>query len=163
MIRATGIIDVVRDSATKEYDTKNPVAEADKADPAKQAARAAGIEKAFRDQFRAHEDQFARSFGGAAGQPQTDFFATPEQALYFENGGTVRAWTGILAARAAALPDPKASAEEIYLSVLTRMPSAEEAGELTALLAARPPETKTAALTDYAWALITSTEFRFQH
>ena len=163
VVRATGILDVVRESATKEYDTKNVVTDAEKADPARQAARAAGIEKSFRDQFRAHEDQFARSFGGAAGQPQTDFFATPEQALYFENGGTVRGWTGILAGRAAALPDTRSAAEEIYLSILTRLPADSEIAELTATLAARPPEKKTDALTDYAWALLTSTEFRFQH
>ena len=163
VIRATGIIDVVRDSATKEYDTKNPMTDADKADPAKQAARTAAIEKAFREQFRGHEDQFARSFGGAAGQPQTDFFATPEQALYFENGGTVRSWTANLAGRSAALPDAKAAAEEIYLSILTRMPAANEVAEFAATLAARPPEKKTEVLTDYAWALLTSTEFRFQH
>ena len=163
VIRATGILEVVLENATKEYDTKNVMSDADKADPAKQAARAAGIEKSFRDQFRAHEDQFARSFGGAAGQPQTDFFATPEQALYFENGGTVRGWTGILAGRAAALPDLKSEAEEIYLSILTRLPDEIEIAELTATLTARPPEKKIEALNDYAWALLTSTEFRFQH
>ena len=163
VVRATGILDVVRESATKEYDTKNVMTDADKADPVKQATRTTGIEKAFRDQFRAHEDQFARSFGGAAGQPQTEFFATPEQALYFENGSTVRGWTNLLAGRAAALPDAKSAAEEIYLSLLTRLPAESEIAELTATLAARPPEKKTEALNDYAWALLTSTEFRFLH
>ena len=117
----------------------------------------------LRDKLRGHEEQFVRSFGGAAGAPQTDFFATPEQALYFENGGVVRQWAAGLAGRAAAIPEPKAMADELYLSMLTRMPADAEVAELAATLAARPPEKKAEALTDYAWALLTSVEFRFSH
>ena len=163
VMRATGMIDIIRDSATKEHDKKTPLTDAEKADPAKVAARAEAIEKAVRDQMRPHENHFARSFGGAAGQPQTDFFATPEQALYFENDGTVRGWSAVLAGRAAALPEVKAAAEEIFLSVLTRMPSGDEVAELAATIAARPPDKKTEALTNYTWALVTSAEFRFSH
>lgn len=163
LMRSTGMLDIIRDGATKEFDKKTPLTDADKADPAKVAARLAAIEKAVRDQLRPHETHFARAFGGAAGQPQTDFFATPEQALYFENDGTVRGWAGVLAGRAAGLPDAKASAEELYLSLLTRMPTASEIAELTATIAARPADKKNEALTNCTWALVTSTEFRFSH
>ncbi len=54
-------------------------------------------------------------------------------------------------------------AEELYLSTLTRMPSEGEAAEVVATLATRPPEKKAEVLTDYAWALVTSVEFRFSH
>jgi hypothetical protein len=54
-------------------------------------------------------------------------------------------------------------AEELYLSTLTRLPSEMEISELTSMLAARPSDKKTEALTDIAWALITSNEFRFRH
>jgi hypothetical protein len=162
-MQATGQLEVLRTAATSEWDAKNKLSDADKADPAKQAARAAAIEKLFRDKVRGPEDQFVRFFGGAAGQPQTDFFATPEQALYFENGGVVRQWAATLASRAAALPDPKAMAEEVYLATLTRPPADTEVAELSATLAARPPEKKAQVLGDIAWALLTSTEFRFLH
>ena len=163
VMQATGQIEPHRAIAVKEWDEKNKWSDVDKADPAKVAVREAGIEKLFRDKIRPHEDQFVRSFGGAAGTPQTDFFATPEQALYFENGSVLRPWAANLANRAAAIPEPKAMAEELFLSTLTRMPADAEIAELSATIAARPPEKKAEALTDYAWALITSVEFRFSH
>ena len=54
-------------------------------------------------------------------------------------------------------------AEEVYLATLTRLPDDAEIAVLAATLAARPPEKKTEALGDFAWALLTSTEFRFAH
>ena len=162
-MQATGQFEPHRALAAKEWDEKNKWTDADKADAAKVAARDVAIEKLFREKIRPHEDQFVRSFGGAAGTPQTDFFATPEQALYFENGSVLRPWAANLAARAAGIPETKAMAEELYLSTLTRMPADAELAELTATLAARPPEKKAEALTDYVWALITSVEFRFSH
>src|SRR4029434_7727002 len=103
--------------SAKEWDDKNKLSDADKANPAKQAERAVAVEKSLREKIRPHEDQYVRSFGGAAGQPQTDFFATPEQALYFENGGVLRAWASSLAGRAGAPPDPEAMAEDSYLNI----------------------------------------------
>ena len=163
VMQATGQFEPHRAIAVKEWDEKNKWTEADKADPAKVAAREVEIEKLFREKLRGHEDQYVRAFGSAGGTPQTDFFATPEQALYFENGGVVRQWAAGLANRIAAIPEPKAMAEELYLSTLTRMPADAEVADLAATLAARPPEKKAEALTDYAWALITSVEFRFSH
>jgi hypothetical protein len=163
MMQATGQLDAQRTASAAEWDGKNKLTDADKANPAKQAERTAGIDKLFRAKVVGHENQFVRSFGGAAGQPQTDFFATPEQALYFENGGVARQWAANLAARAAALPQPKAMAEELYLSTLTRLPAEGEIAQVAATLSTRPPEKKTEALADYAWALVTSVEFRFSH
>jgi len=163
VMQATGVIEQHRVQAAAEWDAKNKLSDADKANPAKQAERAAAVEKLFREKLRGHEEQYVRSFGGAPGQPQTDFFATPEQALYFENAGVLRSWAAALANRVAALPDPKAIAEEIYLSVLTRFPGQDEISELIGTLSARPAEKKAEALADYAWALVTSVEFRFSH
>lgn len=162
-MQATGQLDATRAGATSEWDAKNKLSDAEKEDPAKLAARAAGIEKLFREKMRGQEDQFVRFFGGGAGQPQTDFFATPEQALYFENGGVIRSWATTLANRAAKLPDTKAMAEEVYLSTLTRLPDEGEIAGLTSTIAAHPPEKKAEALGDVAWALLTSIEFRFAH
>ncbi len=162
-MQATGQIAAQRTASEKEWDAKNKQTDADKTAPAKQAARDVAIGKLLRDKLRGQEDVFVRFFGGAAGQPQSDFFATPEQALYFENGGVVRGWATTLANRAAALPDTKAMTEEIYLSTLTRMPEADEIAEIDASFTARPQAKKADVLGDFAWALITSTEFRFSH
>jgi predicted nucleic acid-binding Zn-ribbon protein len=163
VMQATGFFEPQLAQAATEWDQKNPLSDADKANPAKQAERAAAIQKAFRDKLRAHEDQYVRVFGGAAGQPQTEFFATPEQALYFENGGVLRGWTSTLAGRLAALKEPRAIAEELYLTTLTRFPDDSEARDVAATIASQPPEKVNATLSDLAWALITSNEFRFSH
>jgi hypothetical protein len=163
VMQATGVLEQQRTQAAAEWDKKNPMSDADKADPAKQAARQLAIQNALVEKVRPHEDQYVRSFGGAAGQPQTEFFATPEQALYFENGGVLRGWAGVLSGRLAAIADPKAMAEELYLSTLTRMPTDPEIADLTTALGKRPADKKTEALSDAVWALLTSNEFRFAH
>jgi hypothetical protein len=162
-MQATGFFEPQLTQAITEWDQKNPLSDADKANPAKQAERTAAIQKAFRDKLRPHEDQYVRVFAGAAGQPQTEFFATPEQALYFENGGVLRGWTSTLAGRLAALKEPRAIAEELYLTTLTRFPDDSEARDVAATISAQPPDKLNAAISDMAWALITSNEFRFTH
>jgi hypothetical protein len=162
-MQATGFFEPQLTQATTEWDQKNPLSDADKANPAKQAERTAAIQKAYRDKLRPHEDQYVRVFAGAAGQPQTEFFATPEQALYFENGGVLRGWTSTLAGRLAALKEPRAIAEELYLTTLTRFPDDSEARDVAATISAQPPDKLNVAISDMAWALITSNEFRFAH
>jgi hypothetical protein len=163
VMQATNQFEPHRAAAVAEWDGKNKLSEADQQNPAKQAERTAAIEKLYREKIRGYESQFVRSFGGAPGQPQTDFFATPEQALYFENGNVVRSWATGLANKAAAAPDVNATAEELYLSILTRTPSPGEAAEVADTIKAVPADKKAQALTDYAWALLTSVEFRFSH
>jgi hypothetical protein len=106
-----------------------------------------------------------RAFAGAPGAPPA-FDATIDQALFLANGPLVRTWLaprpGNLTERLAALSTPDAVAEELYLSVLTRLPAAEERREVAEFLAARPGD-RTAALQDLAWALLACAEFRFNH
>ncbi len=108
---------------------------------------------------------FVRAFGGPAGKPAA-FDATLDQALFLANGPVVRGWLaprpGNLTDRLGRLSIADAVAEELYLSVLTRRPDAEERKEVAAFLAARSRD-RTAALQDLAWALLASTEFRFNH
>jgi hypothetical protein len=58
--------------------------------------------------------------------------------------------------------DPKQLAEELYLSVLTRRPTAAETSEVETYLAPRA-EDRPAAIKELTWALLTSSEFRFNH
>jgi hypothetical protein len=166
-MKATGSLDRERAAAAAEWDQKNPMTEADKSDAAKQFARNLAIERALGDKVKAHEDQFVRLFANSAGQPQNDFFATADQALYFENAGTLRSWCNPngdnLAGRLVKLAEPRALTEELYWSVLTRLPTDAEVADLSQSLAARPADQRAAAIADLVWALITSVEFRFRH
>jgi hypothetical protein len=108
---------------------------------------------------------FVKAFGNPPGQAQ-EFDARLDQALFLANGPTVRGWltprTGNLIDRLGKIANTDALAEELYLSVLTRLPSAEERKEVVDFLATRAKD-RTAALQDAAWALLASAEFRFNH
>jgi hypothetical protein len=132
----------------------------------KQTERAAQIEAALAEKQKDEVRRFVRLYGNESGQPQDDFFATADQALFLANGGQLRSWLNPsgdnLAARAGRLDDPRAIAEEIYLSVLSRLPDDDEAADMAQYLAQRP-EDKQTAVRDIVWALITSAEFRFRY
>ncbi len=166
MMQATGVTDQQRAAAAKEWDEKNPLDEAAAADSQKQAERALQIEAALAEKQKGEVRQFVGLYGNESGQSQDDFFATADQALFLANGGQVRSWLNPsgdnLAARAERLEDPRAIAEEIYLSVLTRLPDEGEAADVAQYLEQRPDDKRT-AVRDMIWALLTSAEFRFRH
>jgi hypothetical protein len=103
---------------------------------------------------------FVRAFGGPPGTAQS-FDARMDQALFLANGSVVRAWlqpgSGNLLGRLRKLSGD-ALVEELYLSVLTRLPDAEERREAAEHLKRNPN-----GVADLAWALLASTEFRFNH
>jgi Protein of unknown function (DUF1549)/Protein of unknown function (DUF1553) len=105
------------------------------------------------------------TFAGEAGEPE-EFEPTLAQALFLANGPMLRGWLtprgNNLTARLGKLTDPAAAAEEAYLSVFIRRPTAEEKKELAGYLKAREKD-RAIALQEYLWALLTSAEFRFNH
>jgi hypothetical protein len=103
------------------------------------------------------------TFAGPAGQ--TDAFqATLDQALFVANGKALRSWlaprAGNLMDRIAKLKEANEVAEELYLSILTRLPTDEEKHEIAELLQTGD---RAAAVREAAWALLASAEFRFNH
>ena len=105
------------------------------------------------------------TFASQPGTPQ-QFEPTLDQALFLANGPLLRGWLaprpGTLVGRLDRLTDVNALAEEAYLSVLTRRPTADERKELADYLKT-PGKDRITALQEYAWALLTSVEFRFNH
>jgi hypothetical protein len=98
--------------------------------------------------------------------PGDDFQATVNQSLFLGNGSQVDKWLGAgprtLVERLSAIDDAQLLAEDLYLSVLTRLPADEEAADVAAYLESRT-EDRSAALGELVWALVSSTEFRFNH
>lgn len=139
VMQATGLTDVVRNGL---------------------AAKA--TEAAVYDQLANSHASYAKVFAGPAGQAETEFQASLDQALFLEHGGTLIEWVankpGYLLGRLSQLPDPT---EELYLSVLSRLPTKDEAAEVAELC--RVKEERPTALQDLLWALVASTEFRFNH
>ncbi len=163
VMHATGVLEPQRPGADAEVEKTIPKASV-AADPAKLRDRDIHVEALLHERNRGNLNVFVSMYAQSAGQPQDDFFATPDQALFVANGGSVVGWAagGQLIQRLTPLEDPKALSEELYLSVLTRRPTDAEVAEATQLLAARPTE-KAIVLRDMIWALVTSAEFRFNH
>jgi len=104
---------------------------------------------------------FVNRLAAPAGNPD-QFEARLDQALFLANHGHLQ---GLLNARAGNLmdtvlkeKDAARAAETLYLTVFTRLPSAEEKAEVARVLGAQD---KQGALRDLVWALLGSAEFRF--
>lgn len=163
---ATGVYQNYVIATTAELDKAKPLSEEAKKDPAQLAARQKELEAAVYAKLAPSVAAFVGLYGNVAGAPQTDFFATVDQALFLANGGTVKGWLAPsgenLTARLLKLEDPKALTEEMYASIFARSPSAAEVSEATQYLASRASE-RPQAVQEMAWALLSSTEFRFNH
>ncbi len=137
-------------------------------DPPRRVLRDRMIDEAVFDRLERNVRPFIRQFGGVAGQPQDTAESAPtvDQALFLTNGEPLKTWLnpqpGRLVGRCLAMADPATIAEELYLSVLSRRPTPEERTEVADYLARRAAE-RTSALRELAWALLASSEFRFNH
>jgi predicted nucleic acid-binding Zn-ribbon protein len=107
--------------------------------------------------------EFIRLYGGLPGQ---DFQATVNQALFFGNGSMLEGWLkaspGSLMSRLQEAKEPAAVADELYCSVLGRPATEEETTAVADFLRDRN-EDRAVALVELTWALLASSEFRFNH
>lgn len=166
-MQATGVLAANRTAAEREVVGVDPKLAAIASCDSKRADLVAElVARKFDERLRGSIGAFVRQFGGAAGQDQSDAQATVHQALFLSNGGTLQGWLSPsgnnLVARLARLGDASAVAEEVYLAVLTRRPSANERAEVARYLDERAGE-REVAVRELAWALLTSVEFRFNH
>lgn len=139
-----------------------------RADPERRRLEAEWIERAVHEKLLPHVAQFVALFAPQPGAPAGEFEASVHQALFLANGTTLRDWLraeyeGSLMVRMAGLADPVQVAEELYLSVLSRPPSADEAGEVQSYLGDSTADERKARLDQLAWALVASAEFRLNH
>jgi hypothetical protein len=108
---------------------------------------------------------FVQAFASPPGKAET-YDARLDQALFLANGNVVRGWLtprpGNLTDRLLKLDNAENLANELYLTVFTRPPTAEETKDIGELLAKHVND-RGAAIEELAWALLTSAEFRFNH
>jgi hypothetical protein len=111
--------------------------------------------------------KFGRAFAGPAREPEEDMPPSLKGALFVLNDPAVLAWLtphpGNLVDRLARQSDAGKVAAELYLSVLTRRPAAEERDEVAKYLQGKTGKDRAAALGRLAWALLASTEFGVNH
>jgi hypothetical protein len=167
VMQATGLVAVARDAAERRYEAFDPKLRALwQTDDKRRALREELLESAVFEALARNVDPFVTLFGGVVGQAQDAGDPTVHQALFVTNGQAVQRWLaasgGNLTGRLAQLSDPTDVAEELYLSVLSRRPTEEERTEVRQYLVQRGNE-RARALQELSWALLASTEFRFNH
>jgi hypothetical protein len=109
--------------------------------------------------------KFVKAFANPAGEPEDEFAPSLKATLFLLNDPTIQGWltphAGNLVDRLAKLP-PAEVAEELYLCVLTRLPTEEERGEVAKHLSGGAGR-RQAVVSQLAWALLASTEFCVNH
>ena len=109
---------------------------------------------------------FTSVFGNPPGEAEVEFQPSMGQALFLMNEQLVLDWLkpseGNLVDRLVKLEDAKKITEELYLQVLGRFPLEEEVVEVVTHLEENR-ERFTEAISEYAWALVTSAEFKLNH
>src|SRR5262245_46832443 len=113
--------------------------------------------------------EFIRQYGNLPGE---EFQATATQALFFSNGNTIDAWLkpsgDNLIARLAKLDNRDTLVDNLYWSIHSRASTETERRVAADYLKNRATDKLDAAsdpaiLAELAWALLSSTEFRFNH
>lgn len=142
MMQATGLTDVYRKDLAK-----NPT------------------EAALHAKLAGSLGPFLQLYGNRPGETDDGFVSTLDQTLFVKHGGHVRNLiaprTGSLVERAAKLAEPSLVAEELFLTVFSRLPSDDERRDIGEMLHAVPNRSN--ALADIVWAMLASAEFRFNH
>ena len=123
------------------------------------------LEERIDEKLRGNIGPFVSLFGQQPGQAPT-FQATVHQALFLANGGLLAGWLNPggnnLTERLSKIEEPAALADELYLTVLTRRPTAEEQAQVAAYWEAAKAD-RAAAAREMVWSLVDVAEFRFNH
>jgi len=109
---------------------------------------------------------FVQTYGKPPGEAEVDFMPGLNKSLFLMNDKLIIHWLkpreGNLIERLIKLTAPEVIAEELYLSVLARTPEENEKATVADYLQ-QNKKRHNAALSDLAWALLNSAEFRLNH
>ena len=166
MFRVTGVYDRYWEIEVAELDKTTPLSDEQKRDPAVVIARSVELEQRVFDKLKGNLASFVAFYGAGAGQPQTDFFSTADQALFAANGSAINSWVAPagdnVTQRVIQQTNLDVAAEELLLAMLTRMPTAEETNAVVGYLSGREAD-KAVAAQELVWAYLNSAEFRFNY
>ena len=165
VMESLGVTETFRVQVEAEVAKATPLTDADKQDAVKMATRQREVSEKVQVKIASLENEFIKLYAAGAGQVQTDFFATIDQALYFTNGSRIKGWVNsnsYLAGRLIKTESALEIAEQLYISLLNRRPTAQETKQVNEYLTARADQ-KVEIVREMIWALLASTEFRFNH
>ncbi len=167
--QASAVLEHQIDEALSEEATEGAAKAAEKPDSKKPAAEEPDAEKiveARRAKRAARVAEFVTMFGSVPGQPEGNFAASLPQALFLANSETVSGWVPAklsnLTEQLTGLDDSTKIADELYLSVLSRMPDEAERTLVKEHLEAGKAD-RPKAVAAVVWSLLASAEFRLNH
>jgi len=162
IMRATGLETRQRNAAVAAVNKKNPPKKS-KITPAERSRQ---VEAQVFAKLKGNVGEFVKLFSPGSGQPQNQFFATPDQALFIANGTRMRGWlspgTGGLVGQLAKMKEDQKLCEEMYLAVLSRRPTVQEFADIKGYLS-KDPKKRAIVIQEIVWSLVASAEFRFKH
>jgi hypothetical protein len=163
LLRATGNLDRQLEAARAKLAAKPPAVLKNAAEGERESLESQYLQAAIIEQVRSKLNQFASLYGGLPGE---EFQATVNQALFFGNGEVLDEWlrpaSGNLIEKLAAFKDHQPFADYLYRAILSRSANLEEREEIAAMLRASDGQ-DIESLRQLGWALLSSTEFRFNH
>jgi hypothetical protein len=162
LMKASGVVSASEQKARASLVSKLPPEMKSATEEERPEIEAMVLDKWTFEPLRKNAAKFADLYADAPGQ---DFAASLNQALFFGNGGLIEDWlkpsNENLTARLIKLEDPRQLADELYLTVLTRLPRATERRTVAAYLQDRAD--RDVAIQEMVWGLLASNEFRFNH
>ena len=109
---------------------------------------------------------FVSVFGSPPGVAEVEFQPSMGQALFLMSEKLILEWLkpreGRLIRKLEMIEDDAQVAKELYVTVYSRYPTAEEAAVVEEFLQGNS-QRRTDAIAEFAWAMITSAEFRLNH
>ena len=166
ILKVTGVYDRYRKPRRRSSTRRSRCSAAAANDPLEKLAREIELEQRTFDKFKGNLPPFIAIYAAAPGQPQNDFFATADQALFAANGGSINSWIapagGNVSERMVQESDPRKAAVDLYMTILIRRLISRRIGR-RGPHPRGPAKDKPAAVQELVWGLLTSAEFRFNH
>jgi len=161
ILQSTDVFKNHTDAESNELEKQTPLA-AD-ASVEQRSARALQATRQAIDKLRPHMDTFASLYSSGVGQTSDEFFASPDQALYMANGGSVFQWSAAgsnnVTGQIVKQPDTAIAASVLFRSLLSRDPTQNERQWIGEMLI-QAGDKKPAIAQELVWSLLTSSEFR---
>ena len=161
ILQSTDVFKNHIDAESAELEKQTPLA-AD-ASVEQRSARALQATRQAIDKLRPHMDTFASLYSSGVGQTSDEFFASPDQALYMANGGSVFQWSAAgsnnVTGQIVKQPDTAIAASVLFRSLLSRDPTQNERQWIGEMLI-QAGDKKPAIAQELVWSLLTSSEFR---
>ena len=161
IFQTTGVLKNHIASEAAELEKQSPLATDATAE--QQVARTLIATRQAIDKLRPHIDVFANLYSSGVGQTSDEFFASPDQALYMANGGSVFQWSAPsnnnVTEKIVQQPDPNVASMVLFRSLLSRAPTSEEINWICEMLS-NAGDKKLVVAQELVWSLLTSSEFR---